>query len=279
MNSDNLQIVDGLTVYATDGTKLGTVQNYNPVAGYLDIRKGWLFPKDFFVPLSAVDTVTEDGITLNLAGDALSDERYAAPPTLADEGTGVYERDTVAATDYDVSAIDARNTLDTSARTAVGTAQTNLQEGEDLTIPVREEELVAGTQAQEQGRVHVHKDVVEEQQTLNVPVSHERVTVEHTAYRGGDVQGDDAFVEQDIDIPVMGEEVVAQKRVRGVEEVEIRKDVVTEQQQVTDTVRKEQVTVDGVDETGAVRTGNRVRAAGDSVIDDVRTAKDRIEDR
>ncbi|HVA91445.1 MAG TPA: PRC-barrel domain-containing protein [Chloroflexota bacterium] len=76
----NWQIADGMTVYATDGQKLGTVRNYVPQSGYIDARKGWLFTKDFYVPMSEIDTVSEEGITLKLTMDMLTDERYNAPP-------------------------------------------------------------------------------------------------------------------------------------------------------------------------------------------------------
>ncbi|HXT37823.1 MAG TPA: DUF2171 domain-containing protein [Chloroflexota bacterium] len=74
------QITDGMTVYASDGNKVGTVQNYAPNVGYIDARKGWLFTKDFYVPLSDIDTVTEDAVTLKLTMDALADDRYSIPP-------------------------------------------------------------------------------------------------------------------------------------------------------------------------------------------------------
>jgi hypothetical protein len=77
----NWQITDGMTVYATDGSKLGTVRNYNPRADYLDVHKGWLFAKDFYVPTSTIDAVTEDGLTLRLTKDDLDDVRYSSPPT------------------------------------------------------------------------------------------------------------------------------------------------------------------------------------------------------
>jgi hypothetical protein len=88
MNTANWQITNGMTVYATDGSKLGTVRNYDPHAGYLDVHKGVLFTKDFFVPLSAVDAVAEDGITLQLTKDDLQNDRYASPPVFT--GGAVY---------------------------------------------------------------------------------------------------------------------------------------------------------------------------------------------
>ena len=79
-NTANWNIADGMTVYATDGEKIGTVRNYDPQAGYLDVQKGWLFKKDFYVPMDQVDAVTEEGITLKLTKDALASDLYSSPP-------------------------------------------------------------------------------------------------------------------------------------------------------------------------------------------------------
>jgi hypothetical protein len=82
-------ITNGMTVYATDGEKLGTVRNYDPQAGYVDVRMGWLFTKDFFVPMSDIDTVTEDNITLRLTKEALNGDRFNTPPVAGSEPMGV----------------------------------------------------------------------------------------------------------------------------------------------------------------------------------------------
>ena len=126
------------------------------------------------------------------------------------------------------------------------------RERDEVRIPVREEELVAGTQVEEQGRVHVHKDVVTEQQTINVPVQREQVSVERVPVDrdAGAADASGAFQEGDIEVPVMGEEVVTGKRAHVVEEVRLHKDTVTEQEQVGGTVRREQVRVeDATDDT------------------------------
>jgi uncharacterized protein (TIGR02271 family) len=111
-------------------------------------------------------------------------------------------------------------------------------------VPVREEELVVDTQQQETGRVHIRKEVHEAPQTVQVTLRQERVTVDRVPYSGDLLTDGNLFQERDIEIPVMGEEVVVTKRVRGVEEVRIHKDVVSETRQVTDTVRKERVEVE-----------------------------------
>lgn len=79
-NTANWNIADGMTVYSTDGEKVGTVRNYDPQAGYLDVQKGWLFKKDFYVPQAQVDAVTPDGVTLKLTKDELENDRYSSPP-------------------------------------------------------------------------------------------------------------------------------------------------------------------------------------------------------
>jgi uncharacterized protein (TIGR02271 family) len=131
-----------------------------------------------------------------------------------------------------------------------GTTSWNNQTAADIQVPVREEELVAGTRVVEEGRVRVHKEVVEEQETITVPVQRERVVVERVPATGevaADTLDASAFKEDDIEIPLKREEAVVGKRVQGVENVRIHKDVVTDNEQVGDTVRKERVVVDGAD--------------------------------
>jgi uncharacterized protein (TIGR02271 family) len=214
MYTDQREIPVGTTVYDVAGEKVGTVLEQSADGAYLMVEKGWLFTKDFYVPLSLVGQADADGVYLTISKADLNDSRYEYPPT-AD-----------------------------SATSTVSTGPATTTDAADLRIPVREEELVAGTQQTEAGRVHIHKDVVADQQTLNVPVHRERVTVERVPLSDVPATSADAFVEQDIEVPVMGETVVTGKRVVGVEEVRVHKDVVTEQEQVTDTVRKEEVSVD-----------------------------------
>jgi len=133
----------------------------------------------------------------------------------------------------------------------------------DIRVPVVEEELVVGKRQGELGRVRIHRDVVEEQQSVDVPLQRERVTVERVAVSGtSGANLGDAFQERDIDVPVMGEEAVVGKRVREVEEVRLHKEAVTEQQQVSDTVRKERVIVDGVDNQGTATNRTITDATG-----------------
>ncbi len=132
--------------------------------------------------------------------------------------------------------------------------QTQTQSG-DLRIPVVEEELTVGKRQEEQGRVRIHKEIVTEQQNVPVTLRHEEVVVERVPVTGqGTADLTDAFQGQDIVVPVMGEEAVVAKQAHQVEEVRLRKEAVTENQQVSDTVRKERVIVDGVEDQGTTGT-------------------------
>jgi uncharacterized protein (TIGR02271 family) len=121
-------------------------------------------------------------------------------------------------------------------------------------VPVREEELIARKQQVEEGRVHIHKDVVAEQETINVPVTHEEVRVERVPVEGAAASeiSPDAFQNRDIDVPLMGETVTSEKVAHVSEEVHLHKQQVTGQKRVSDTVRKERVRVEGIDGQGDV---------------------------
>ena len=266
MYSDQSQIPNGATVYDSAGDKIGTVHENNVQGAYLVVQKGLLFHKDFYVPLSAIARADEQGVYLTVSTADLSDSRYDSPPLAAEAmgtsrsaATGTVDQ-SYAGTATTAATVDQAYTTGTSARSARTDIETATG---DIRVPVREEELVVGKRTEEEGRVHIHKEVVAEQQSVDVALQQERVTVERVAFTGDPATVTDAFVERDIEVPLMGEEVVVGKQVKGVEEVIIRKDVTTEQQRVTDTVRKERVVVDGVDQSGqAVAADVPPRATG-----------------
>jgi hypothetical protein len=79
-NPVNHQISQGATVYDLAGDKVGSVAGYDLQAGYLDVRKGWLFHKDIFVPIDGIDSTDAESIYLRLSKDELNGPRYEAPP-------------------------------------------------------------------------------------------------------------------------------------------------------------------------------------------------------
>ena len=110
-----------------------------------------------------------------------------------------------------------------------------------------EEELTVGKTEREAGRVRLRKYVVEDEVTQTVPVRREEVRVEREPITDGNV--DDALEgpaisSEEHEVVLHEEEPVAEKRAVPKERVRLDKDVTTEERQVSDTVRKEQVEVD-----------------------------------
>jgi uncharacterized protein (TIGR02271 family) len=110
-----------------------------------------------------------------------------------------------------------------------------------------EEELRVGTAERESGRVRLRKYVVEDEVTQTVPVRREEVRVEREPIT--DANRDDATSGPEIsseehEVVLREEEVVAEKRAVPKERVRLDKDVETEEREVSETLRKEQVEVD-----------------------------------
>ena len=248
-------ITEGMTVYDSAGEKVGTVREYNAQDGYLDVQKGFLFHKDIYIPASTVSRNDQDGVYLSLHKDDLSGDTYSQPPAAGYGAVGAASA--TQTTGYDTTTTSGVEQTTRTTRTTSAAANTGETAGAgDIRVPVYEEELVVGKRQEEEGRVHLRKEVVTEQESIPVTLQREQVTVERVPM-GTEVDlgaTRDAFTGADIDVPVMGEEAVVGKTVRAVEEVRLHKDIVNEQEQVTDTVRKERVVVDGVEQSGASAT-------------------------
>ena len=144
---------------------------------YLLVEKGWLCPKDLYIPLAAVQgTDATADVHLGLRKDDLQDDRYAIPPVGGP---------TVAGGD--------------------GQSTTTHADEETITVPVHEGDIIVGTQEEEQGRLRLHKEVVQEHETVTVLLEQE----------------------SDIEVPIMGEEAVVDKQTRAIKEVRVRKERVT----------------------------------------------------
>ncbi len=154
-------------------------------------------------------------------------------------------------------------TTETTAPVAGRTTDRVAREGENITVPVVEERLTAGVREQEAGRFRLVKRVVQEQQNIDVPVQREEAYItERTVNRRPATEADLAAMDRDIEVPLREQEVVTSKDARVVGEVDVRKETVTDTQRVTDTVRREQVHVEG---------GNTERVHVEGLTTDQRT--------
>jgi uncharacterized protein (TIGR02271 family) len=117
----------------------------------------------------------------------------------------------------------------------------------ELRIPLAVEELVVHKLPVTLGRVHIHKGVETEEKHISVTIYHEEAVIEHIPADQYDASG--ANNPNETVVPVIEERLVVQKQSVVREYIRIRKNVVEEQQEVSDTLRREvvQVTEDGED--------------------------------
>jgi uncharacterized protein (TIGR02271 family) len=111
-----------------------------------------------------------------------------------------------------------------------------------------EEHLQVGTQNVEAGRARLRKYVVTENVTETVPVSREEVRVERepiTDANAGNAMDGPAISEEEHEVVLHAERPVVSKEATPVERVRLDTETVTEQQQVSEQVRKEEIEVDG----------------------------------
>ena len=251
------QFIEGEPVFDAAGDKIGAIHEYNAQEGYIVVQKGWLFPKDLYIPVDTVQRNDAEGIYLSLHKDDLDQHAYDEPPA-----AGSYTRAATRGAAKTATAATApvgAQTVQTVKKASPAVSRVEM--GDEIRVPVIEEDLVVRKRAEELGRVRIHKEVLTEQQTVSAPVTHEEVYVQRVSVQGQYAGvGSDAFIEKDIEITVMGEQLLTTKRTTVAEEIRLHKDVEEEQQQITDTVRKERVVVDGVEglqATDAATTGKR----------------------
>ena len=106
------------------------------------------------------------------------------------------------------------------------------------TVPLREEELQVQKRPVQAGEVGFRKEVVTEQQTLDVPVTREEVVLERHPVepRPADRRVGEG---EPLEVPVRKEEVTVEKQPVVYEEVEVGKRAVQDTERVSGTIRRE----------------------------------------
>ncbi|WP_298890839.1 PRC and DUF2382 domain-containing protein [uncultured Serinicoccus sp.] len=129
---------------------------------------------------------------------------------------------------------------------ARGTGRGTGDHDSDASMVRSEEQLHVGTEKVATGKARLRKYVVTEHVTKTVPVQREEVRIEREPLDEQDrdrLAGSD-LSEDELEVTLTEDQVVVDKEVVPVEEVRLDTDTVTEEQQVTDEVRKEQIDTD-----------------------------------
>jgi uncharacterized protein (TIGR02271 family) len=121
----------------------------------------------------------------------------------------------------------------------------------DQAMTRSEEQLRVGTQRVETGRARLRKYIVTEEVQTTVPVSREEVRIEREpitdANRESAMAGPE-LSEEEHEVTLTAERPVVSKETVPVERVRVNKEQISEDQQVTEQVRKERIETD--DQTG-----------------------------
>ena len=226
--------ITGFDVEATDGSIGGVDEaSFDAGSSYIVVDTGpWIFGKKVVLPAGLIQRVdVEDrrvwvDLTKNQIENApeFDELRYRDDDYRTEIG-GYYTGHT--ATDRDHTG-----------------SQREYADMDSGVIERTEERLTVDKETQQVGSVRVGKRVVEETQSVGVPVTREELVIER---RSVDRPAGATPTEDSVEIPVDEEQVRTGKEARVVEELEVGKTAKTDTQRVTDTVRREEFDVD-VDE-------------------------------
>lgn len=148
------------------------------------------------------------------------------------------------------------SSMNSTAGTMPTSATHVVNAGEEVRVPIVEEQLAVGKREVQRGRARIHTYVqerpVEEQVTLHEEHVHVERNPVNRAASGADLNN--AFREQTIEVTERGEEAVVAKQARVVEEVVINKEATDRTETVRDTVRRTDVTVDELADEDDVRS-------------------------
>ena len=205
MRFDINSVRNGMFVMGTQGERIGKVIRCNDET--FVVEKGVFFPKDYELRYDHITDVTGGTIRYALTDflrGRTPEEATAASATAA--GPALAGAATAAAT--------------TATRRAATSAD---RDRDEIRIPLLREEIGIEKVARESGHVRIHKTVVTEEKRFSVPVTREEIVIEHVAIgRDAALTGDDAFVEDTVDVALYEEEVRVSKHPVLEEEVVVR---------------------------------------------------------
>jgi uncharacterized protein (TIGR02271 family) len=138
-------------------------------------------------------------------------------------------------------------TVEAAPAAATGAAHHQRERAGRQTLTRSEEELQVGTRRVPRGQAGVRKRVVTEQEHRTVPVEREELRVQREPIPAGEGDSDAEVSADERTVELREEQPVVDKRVVPKERVRVGKEVVRDQEQISEPVRKEQIEVDQPD--------------------------------
>jgi uncharacterized protein (TIGR02271 family) len=243
MDTQTISEQRGQDVVDRDGDKIGTLEEI-----YLDqqtgqpawalVKTGMFGSRSTFVPLADAQP-GDDGLRVAFEKDVVKD----APSIEADQQLSPQEEAEL----YRHYGFDYGE-ASTGNGHAGGPGEDTSGPNTDSAMTRSEEELAVGKTQRESGRVRLRKYVVTDEVQQTVPVQREEVRVEREPITDANADAatdGPAISDEEHEVVLHEEQVVTEKRAVPKERVRLDKETVTEEQTVTDEVRKERIDVDG----------------------------------
>jgi uncharacterized protein (TIGR02271 family) len=265
IGTESISRVIGQDVYDESGSKIGSasevyLDDETGQPEWLTVRTGLFGTKESFVPIRDAD-LTNDGLRVPVSKDRVKD----APKIDTDGHLSPQEEQEL----YRYYGLGADTTTTTNTTGVAGTQTTGVAQtdttnvhgtvGRDTSGPTTdnamtrsEERLSVGTRTEEVGRARLRKYVVSENVTETVPVSREEVRIERepiTDANIGNAMDGPAISEEEHEVVLHAERPVVAKEAVPVERVRLDTETVTDQETVNETVRKEQIEMEGAEGT------------------------------
>ena len=269
INENEIQQVVGRTAYDANGDKIGSVghvflDDETGQPEFASVNTGLFGMNESFVPLADAK-VDGDRLVVPFTKDQVKD----APNVDVDSGhldqseeRRLYEHYGLTYTERtsdSVLAGDGVGTTGTAGTTGTSdtsdTTGTTFAEGHDTSGPNTddamtrsEERLDVGTTREEAGRARLRKYVTTEQETVTVPVKKERAVLETepiTDANRDEALSGPAISEEEHEVVLEEERPVVGKTAEPVERVRLGTETVTDEETVTEEVRKEHIETDG----------------------------------
>jgi uncharacterized protein (TIGR02271 family) len=255
--TEELQNMEGQTAVDVNGAKLGKIgqiyvddQTGQPL--WVTITTGMFGTKQSFAPLHGSRSEGGDlhlAVTKDMVTDAPGVEADGHIEDSENEALYTYYSGYLGGTAPDASYQDQGQGYAGDARDDL--AGGDRIQGRDTSGPATdgamtrsEERLHVGTEQAEAGRARLRKYVVTENVTQTVPVSHEEARLEREpvtgANRGAATSGSD-ISEEEHEVTLRAERPVVNKETVPVERVRLGTETVTEDHEVSETLRKEQI--------------------------------------
>ena len=274
IGTDTISRVIGQDVYDESGEKIGSaaevyLDDETGQPEWVTVRTGLFGTKESFVPIREAD-LTDDGVRVPVSKTQVKDapkidtDGHLSPQEEQElyryygmgSGTAGMETAGLETSGLETSGFETTGTGDAGMRN-MGGAETRGTVGHDTSGPTTddamtrsEERLDVGTRSEEVGRARLRKYVVTENVTETVPVTREEVRVERepiTDANVGNAMDGPAISDEEHEVVLHAERAVVDKEAVPVERVRLDKETVTDQAQVSEGVRKEQIEVDGAD--------------------------------